>query len=92
MICLVPLPFVTSYLHPDSQTHSVLASASSTGHIALWDLDNDGRLLHIIRGAHDRAVTSIQWVPGQPVLVSAGEDNSIKVGIYLITPTMILML
>ena len=57
----------------------VLASASSTGHIALWDLNNNGRLLHIIRGAHDRAVTAIEWVLGQPVLISSGEDNSVKV-------------
>lgn len=58
---------------------SVLASASSNGHIAFWDLNNGGRLIHVIRGAHDRAVTSIEWVPGQPVLVSSGEDNSVKV-------------
>lgn len=62
---------------PDGQ--SVLASASSSGHIALWDLNNNGRLIHIIRGAHDRAVSAVEWVPGQPVLVSSGEDNSVKV-------------
>ena len=57
----------------------ILASASANGHIALWDLNNNGRLIHIVRGAHDRAVTTIEWVPGQPVLVSSGEDNSVKV-------------
>ncbi|KAL5511171.1 UTP21 [Sanghuangporus vaninii] len=61
-----------------SDGQHVLASASSIGHIALWDLNNNGRLLHIIRGAHDRAVTAIEWVPGQPVLISSGEDNSVK--------------
>ncbi|EJD02387.1 WD40 repeat-like protein [Fomitiporia mediterranea MF3/22] len=61
-----------------SDGQAVLASASSKGHIALWDLNNGGRLLHVIRGAHDRAVTAIEWVPGQPVLVSSGEDNSVK--------------
>ena len=35
-------------------------------------------MLHVIRGAHDRAVTAIDWVPGQPVLISSGEDNSVK--------------
>ena len=63
--------------YPDGQ--SVLASASSTGHITLWDLSENGRLLHIIRGAHDAAVTAVEWIPGQPVLVSSGEDNSVKV-------------
>jgi U3 small nucleolar RNA-associated protein 21 len=59
--------------------HPVLASASSAGHIALWDLNSGGRLLHIVRGAHDGAVTAIEWVPGQPLLISSGEDNSVKV-------------
>lgn len=57
---------------------AVLASGSSTGHIALWDLNNQGRLLHIIRGAHDGSVAALEWVPSQPVLVSSGDDNSVK--------------
>ncbi|KAJ7741593.1 Utp21 specific WD40 associated putative domain-containing protein [Mycena maculata] len=61
-----------------SDGHPVLASASSAGHIALWDLNSGGRLLHMIRGAHDRAITAVEWVPGQPVLISSGEDNSVK--------------
>lgn len=65
--------------HVYSDNHAVLASASSTGHIALWDLNHKGRLLHIVRGAHDGAVTALEWIPGQPVLVSSGEDNSVKV-------------
>ncbi|RDX56504.1 Utp21-domain-containing protein [Lentinus brumalis] len=61
-----------------SDGHPILATASSTGHIALWDLNSGGRLLHIVRGAHDGAVTALEWVPGQPVLISSGEDNSVK--------------
>ena len=72
---------------------AVLASASASGHLAVWDLNNNGRLLHIVRGAHDRAVTSIEWIPNQPVLVSSGEDNSVKVSIALgISAIDILML
>ncbi|KAF8163624.1 Utp21-domain-containing protein [Crassisporium funariophilum] len=58
--------------------HPILASASSAGHIALWDLNAGGRLLHMIRGAHGGAVTAVEWVPGQPVLITSGEDNSVK--------------
>ncbi|TFY79039.1 hypothetical protein EWM64_g4973, partial [Hericium alpestre] len=58
--------------------HPVLASASDVGHIFLWDLSADGRLLHTIRGAHDSSVTAMEWIPGQPVLISSGEDNSVK--------------
>ncbi|KAJ7271954.1 Utp21 specific WD40 associated putative domain-containing protein [Mycena haematopus] len=61
-----------------SDGHPILASASSVGHIALWDLNSGGRLLHMIRGAHDGAITAVEWVPGQPVLISSGEDNSVK--------------
>ena len=57
----------------------VLASASSNGHIALFDLNANGRLLHLVRGAHDGSVAAIEWVPGQPLIVSSGEDNSVKV-------------
>ncbi|KAH9484417.1 U3 small nucleolar RNA-associated protein 21-like protein [Psilocybe cubensis] len=58
--------------------HPVLASASSAGHIALWDLNEGGRLLHMVRGAHDAAITALEWVPGQPVLITSSEDNSVK--------------
>ncbi|KAG6885879.1 hypothetical protein C0993_008398 [Termitomyces sp. T159_Od127] len=61
-----------------SDGHPVLASASSAGHIALWDLNSGGRLLHMIRGAHDGAISALEWAPGQPVLITSGEDNSVK--------------
>ena len=60
----------------------ILASASTNGHIAFWDLGEGGRLLHLIRGAHDSAVSSIEWLPGQPVLLSSAGDNSIKVATF----------
>jgi len=65
--------------HHPLDGHPVLASASSAGHIALWDLNEGGRLLHMVRGAHDGAITALEWVPGQPVLITSGEDNSVKV-------------
>ncbi|PPQ63266.1 hypothetical protein CVT24_006791 [Panaeolus cyanescens] len=58
--------------------HPVLASASSAGHVALWDLNERGRLLHMIKGAHDGAISALEWVPGQPVLITSGDDNSVK--------------
>jgi U3 small nucleolar RNA-associated protein 21 len=61
-----------------SDGHPILVSACSTGHLAVWDLNSGGRLLHMIRGAHDGPITSAEWIPGQPVLVTAGEDNSVK--------------
>jgi hypothetical protein len=37
----------------------------------------------MIRGAHDGAITAVEWVPGQPVLISSGEDNSVKVTLFI---------
>ncbi|KAF8844502.1 Utp21-domain-containing protein [Paxillus ammoniavirescens] len=58
--------------------HQVLASGSLLGHLALWDLNSGGRLLHLVRGAHDGAISAVEWVPGQPLLITSGEDNSVK--------------
>ncbi|KAJ1309936.1 hypothetical protein OPQ81_006695 [Rhizoctonia solani] len=58
--------------------HPTLATASATGHIALWDLNTQGRLMHIIKGAHSSSISAVQWIPGQPVMVTSGEDNSLK--------------
>ncbi|KAF9511143.1 hypothetical protein BS47DRAFT_1470832 [Hydnum rufescens UP504] len=61
-----------------SDGEPILATASTTGHIAFWDLNANARLLHIFRGAHDGAVTGLAWIPGQPLLLSCGDDNSVK--------------
>ncbi|KAI9466162.1 Utp21-domain-containing protein [Lactarius psammicola] len=55
-----------------------LASASETGHISLWDLGSGGRLLHTVRGAHDGSISALEWIAGQPLLISSGDDNSVK--------------
>jgi U3 small nucleolar RNA-associated protein 21 len=62
-----------------SDGQPILASASSAGHIAIWDLNAGGRLIHIVRSAHDGAISAISWIPNQPILVSSGDDNSVKV-------------
>ncbi|KAL7423168.1 rRNA-processing protein utp21 [Cryptotrichosporon argae] len=60
----------------------VLATASSTGAIALWDLAKGGRVLHINRTTHEQAVTGLEWVAGQPLLVSSSGDNSVKQWVF----------
>ncbi|KAH9180505.1 Utp21-domain-containing protein [Lactarius sanguifluus] len=56
----------------------ILASASETAHISLWDLGSGGRLLHTVRGAHDGSISALEWISGQPLLISSGDDNSVK--------------
>ncbi|WVQ86757.1 hypothetical protein IAS59_000473 [Cryptococcus gattii] len=57
---------------------SILATASSTGSISIWDLNKGGRILHTLRGAHDQSISGLQWVSGQPLLISSSFDNSVK--------------
>lgn len=68
----------------DNVQHT-LASASSDGKIAVWALASSGdpendsgpRLMHTFQ-AHQSSHLSIQFLPGQPILVSSSADNSLK--------------
>ncbi|CCG80725.1 Uncharacterized WD repeat-containing protein C1672.07 [Taphrina deformans PYCC 5710] len=54
-----------------------MASANDTGAIALWDLEKS-KIQHVMRTAHVGSIPSIQFLNGQPLLLSSGTDNSIK--------------
>lgn len=56
----------------------VMATGNMQGDVALWDL-SDRRLNHIMKNAHDGYVTSLTFLNNQPILVTGGNDNSIKV-------------
>jgi U3 small nucleolar RNA-associated protein 21 len=58
-----------------------LTSSSKAGHIAVWDLDKQ-KLSTIIRNAHHGAVVSAQFFELEPLLLTTGTDNSIKVWIF----------
>lgn len=68
----------------DNVQHT-LASASSDGKISTWALSSSNnpdddlgpRLLHTFQ-AHQSSYLSIQFLPGQPLLVSSSADNSLK--------------
>lgn len=57
----------------------ILASSSSAGAIAMWDLNKGGSVIHVTRTAHEQGVSGLEWVQGQPLLVSSSADNSVKV-------------
>jgi U3 small nucleolar RNA-associated protein 21 len=56
-----------------------LASSDAEGNLAFWDLDKGGVLASVTRKAHERSIHGLVFIPGQPVLVSAGSDNAIRV-------------
>ncbi|KAI9881631.1 MAG: hypothetical protein M1830_000196 [Pleopsidium flavum] len=75
----------------------VMATAGShDGDITFWDLNGGGRLMGTLRGAHDPpsdvhggvagGISKVEFLPGQPVLVSSGLDNSLKSWIFDETP------
>lgn len=71
-------PITSLSFRTDNQAQT-LASSDGNGNIALWDLDNGSKLSSLLRNAHDGLVGSVSFLPGQPVLVSTGEDNAIRV-------------
>ena len=64
------------HFRTDGKPH--LATGSVEGDIYIWDLEQR-RLLHCIKSAHDQKITSLHYIPNQPILCSAGADNSLKV-------------
>ncbi|EKV08509.1 SnoRNA binding protein, putative [Penicillium digitatum] len=78
----------------DGRSSGVMATASSgSGDITLWDLNNGGRIAGILRGAHRMSsgekpmgANRVEFLDGQPVLVSSGDDNSLKTWIFDETP------
>ena len=79
-------PGITSLSFRTDNEAQTLASSDASGNIALWALDSGGKLLSLLRRAHDRRIGAVQFLPGQPVLLSNGADNAIREWIFD-TPT-----
>jgi len=80
------LDAVTGIAFRSESDTQVMVTSSSQGHLVIWNLNEGGRLLHIIREAHDSAISNVYFLPGQPVVVTASGDNSIKLWLFE-TPT-----
>ncbi|CAH3028123.1 unnamed protein product [Porites evermanni] len=59
----------------------IMASASTEGHIAFWDLEKR-QLGTVLRDAHKGVVCGMKFLPSQPLLVTNGPDNSLKIWIF----------
>ena len=58
-----------------------MAAGGASGAVTVWNLE--ARKLHtIIRDAHNARLTSLHFFPGEPRLMSAGADNSIKQWVF----------
>lgn len=59
----------------------ILISGSTSGHIAVWNL-NDKKLAVQMRQAHTGEVTGLHCFPDEPVLMTSSPDNAIKQWIF----------
>lgn len=56
-----------------------MVTGSTAGHIALWNLE-EKKLQSQIRNAHYSAVSGMNCLPSEPLMVTSAADNSLKVG------------
>ncbi|KAF9885124.1 hypothetical protein FE257_000701 [Aspergillus nanangensis] len=74
----------------DGRTPGVMAAACrNSGDITMWDLNNGGRVMGVLRNAHQvskkeigSGVSHVDFLDGQPVLVSSGTDNALRTWIF----------
>jgi U3 small nucleolar RNA-associated protein 21 len=76
----------------DGRKDGVMATATSvSGDVTFWDLNKGGRIMGVLRSAHNPpshnkdirgGVSKVEFLPGQPVIVTSGLDNSLKSWIF----------
>ena len=81
----------------DGRKSGVMAtSGDDSGDVTFWDLNDGGRIMGVLRGAHyppssrfraiGGGINKAEFLPGQPVVVTSGLDNSLKSWIFDETP------
>ncbi|KAH8847329.1 hypothetical protein MCOR27_005212 [Pyricularia oryzae] len=71
----------------------VMATATTgSGDITFWDLNKGGRIMSVLRGAHNPplndgrtvrgGIGKVEFLPGQHVILTSGLDNSLKSWIF----------
>ncbi|KAI0171794.1 WD domain-containing protein [Hypoxylon sp. FL1284] len=81
----------------DGRKDGVMATATDlSGDVTFWDLNKGGRIMGVLRSAHNPptregssvrgGVSKIEFLAGQPVIVTSGRDNSLKTWIFDETP------
>ncbi|KAF4072906.1 hypothetical protein AMELA_G00252850 [Ameiurus melas] len=61
--------------------HSVMAAGSPVGHIGLWDLE-EKKLIGQMRNTHTTSIAGLTFLHGEPLLLTNGADNAIRVWIF----------
>ncbi|KAJ3057286.1 WD repeat-containing protein 36, partial [Rhizoclosmatium hyalinum] len=74
-----------SFRSDDDSPVPMMASGGADGSVFIWDLEKNVLVVRVAAGegdAHGEAVHTAQFLSGQPVLVTASGDNSIKEWIF----------
>lgn len=58
-----------------------MATASPSGHVAVWDLEEQ-KLHSQLFEAHQNRISRLQYLNSEPLLVSSGADNALKMWIF----------
>eukprot|EP00930_Biecheleria_cincta_P003547 TRINITY_DN104487_c0_g1_i1.p1 TRINITY_DN104487_c0_g1~~TRINITY_DN104487_c0_g1_i1.p1 ORF type:complete len:1043 (+),score=177.02 TRINITY_DN104487_c0_g1_i1:67-3129(+) len=64
---------------PNALPH--LVSGAPSGDLVIWDLEKR-RSHHVLEAAHRGPVSSAQYLPNEPLLLTSGRDNAIKMWIF----------
>jgi U3 small nucleolar RNA-associated protein 21 len=81
----------------DGREDGVMATATTgSGDVTFWDLNKGGRVMGVLRSAHNPpshdgplvrgGISKIEFLSGQAVIVTSGRDNSLKSWIFDNTP------
>lgn len=74
----------------DGRSDGIMATSSiESGDITLWDLTRGGKVARILRAAHETSssttasgISGIEFLPGQPVIISSGLDNALRSWVF----------
>lgn len=81
----------------DGRKDGVMATATpATGDVTFWDLNRGARVMGVLRSAHNPpahggttvrgGLSKVEFLSGQPLIVTSGHDNSLKTWIFDQTP------
>lgn len=59
----------------------LMAAGGGTGVVTIWNL-KEQNLQTVLKDAHDGTLSTLQFFAGEPVLMSAAADNSVKHWIF----------
>lgn len=72
-------------------SHPILASSNIKGSISIWDLEGKKlqtiikvyikviNIIIVIKDAHNEKIIKIKFLKDEPILITSGDDNSLKV-------------